>query len=128
MRIETIPLILGAIAALIGIALILDAWTEDELIVRRERRRRPRMERHRGGEAAVGFGILCMAAAFFGRDTWSFSIIAVMVGTLLLIYGMVVNRPYLAQAITNRGALRRREDEAQPLPPPRDRRPGASVR
>lgn len=120
MRIEILPLIAGAIAALLGLGLIFDAWTEDAFLVRRERRRRPRLQRHRGGEAAVGFGMLCVAAALFGRDTWAFSNVAVIAGTLLLIYGAAANRTFLREAISNRGALRRRDDETQPLAGKRD--------
>jgi hypothetical protein len=108
MRIEIIPLILGVLVGLIGLGLLFDAWTVDEIIVKRERRRRPRLERHRGGEAAVGFGVLCMAAAFIGRDTWAYSVVAVIAGTLLLMYGVFRNRAFLGQMISNRGALRRR--------------------
>jgi multisubunit Na+/H+ antiporter MnhG subunit len=108
MRIETIPLIVGVIVCLIGLALVFDAWTPDDVIVKRERRRRPRIERNRGGEAAIGAGIICMGAAFLGRDTWRYSVVAVIAGAVLLLLGTVRNRHYLGQAISNRGALRRR--------------------
>ena len=62
MHIETLPLILGVFVGLVGGGLVFDAWTPDYLLVRGERRRRPRAERDRGGEAAIGFGVLCMAA------------------------------------------------------------------
>jgi len=109
MRIEVIPLILGVIVGLVGLGLLFDAWTVDEIIVKRERRRRPRLERNRGGEAAVGLGVLCMAAAFIGRDTWPYSILAVIAGSILLLYGVVRNRAFLGEMISNRGALRRRD-------------------
>jgi hypothetical protein len=108
MRLETIPLILGVIVCLIGLALVFDAWTPDDVIVKRERRRRPRIERSRGGEAAIGFGVICMGAAFLGRDTWRYSVVAVIAGAALLLLGALRNRHYLGQAISNRGALRRR--------------------
>ena len=111
MRVEVIPIIIGILVALVGLGLAFDAWTPDEIIVRRERRRRPRVERSRGGEAAIGFGVLCMGAAFIGRDTWRYSVVAVIAGTVLLLLGVISNRRYLAQAITNRGALRRRPTE-----------------
>jgi len=111
MRVEVIPLIVGIFVALVGLGLIFDAWTPDEIIVKRERRRRPRVERNRGGEAAIGLGVLCMGAAFIGRDTWRYSVVAVIAGTLLLLIGVIRNRRYLGQAITNRGALRRRDIE-----------------
>ena len=109
MRIEIVPLIIGGVVALIGLGLIFDAWTPDDIIVKRERRRRPRIARNRGGEAAIGLGVLGMAAAFIGRDTWKYSVIAVIAGTVLLAYGALRNRHYLVEVISNRGALRRRE-------------------
>jgi hypothetical protein len=113
MNLELIPVIVGVLFGLLGLGLIFDAWTVDEIIIKRERRRRPRVERHRGGEAAIGFGVLCMAAAFIGRDTWSYSIVVVLAGTVLLLYGAIVNRSFLRAMITNRGPLRRRP-EANP--------------
>jgi hypothetical protein len=111
MRVELVPLIIGVFVGLVGLGLVFDAWTPDEIIVRKERRRRPRIERSRGGESAIGFGVLCMGAAFLGRDTWRYSVVAVIAGTLLLLVGVIKNRHYLGQAITNRGALRRRPTE-----------------
>jgi len=111
MRIELVPLIIGVLVGLVGLGLVFDAWTPDEIIVRKERRRRPRIERSRGGESAIGIGVLCMGAAFLGRDTWRYSVVAVIAGTLLLLLGVIKNRRYLGQAITNRGALRRRPTE-----------------
>jgi len=108
MRIEIVPLIVGALLGLIGLGLILDAWTPDEVIVKRERRRRKRIERNRGGEAAIGFGVLCMAAAFIGRDTWRYSVIAVIAGAVVMLYGVIRNARYLGHMISDRGALRRR--------------------
>ncbi|HEX8946462.1 MAG TPA: hypothetical protein VF785_25220 [Gemmatimonadaceae bacterium] len=111
MRLEIIPLIVGILVALVGLGLVFDAWTPDEIIVKRERRRRPRIERSRGGEASIGLGILCMGAAFMGRDTWRYSVVAVIAGAVLLLFGVIRNRRYLGQAISNRGALRRRPTE-----------------
>ncbi len=108
MKLEWVPLIFGVLVGLLGLGLIFDAWTPDEIIVKRERRRRPRTERSRGGEAWIGFGVLAMAAAFVGRDTWRYSVIAVIAGTVMLILGAVMSRRYLSERIANRGALRRR--------------------
>jgi hypothetical protein len=113
MRLELIPLIVGAVVGLIGLGVIFDAWTPDEIIVKRERRRRPRVERQRGGEAAIGLGICGMAVAFIGRDTWRYSVVAVIAGTALLSYGVLRNWRYLGQSISNRGALRRRDRDAE---------------
>jgi hypothetical protein len=115
MRLEIVPLILAGLVGLIGLALVFDAWTPDEIIVKNERRRRPRIERSRGGEALIGLGVLCMAAAFGGRDTWRYSVVAVIAGTALLILGVFGNRRYLGAVVSNRGALRRRQEAAPPL-------------
>jgi hypothetical protein len=129
MRIEIVPLIVGVLFGLIGLGLVVDAWTPDHIVVKRERRRRARIERNRGGEAAIGLGVLCMAAAFLGRDTWRYSVIAVMVGTALLLLGAILNRKFLADSISNRGALRRRPEadvtpDAAPTP---SRKPSAKA-
>jgi len=109
MRIEVIPLIIGALVALLGLGILFDAWTPDSVAVPTERRRRPRTERHRGGEALIGFGVLALAAAFLARDTWRFSILVVMIGVGFLVLGAFLNRTYLREAYSNRGPLRRRE-------------------
>lgn len=119
MRLELVPLIVGVIVGLIGLALVFDAWTPDSVVVRRERRRRPRIERSRGGEALIGLGVLGMGAAFIGRDTWNYSVIAVIAGAVLLLWGALLNWRYLGQAIANRGPLRRRSDEELRQPNPR---------
>jgi hypothetical protein len=125
--IEVIPLIAAVLVGLIGLGLVFDAWTPDEIIVKNERRRRPRIERSRGGEALIGLGVLCMAAAFAGRDTWRYSVISVIAGTALLLLGAYANRRYLGSVISNRGALRRRTEEPDPavrdpVPPPAEHR------
>jgi hypothetical protein len=116
MRLEVIPLIVGVLVGLLGLGLIFDAWTPDEIIVRRERRRRPRIERSRGGESWIGFGVIGMAAAFIGRDTWRYSVVAVIAGTVLLVIGVFMNRKYFGERVSNRGALRRRDPAAGDLP------------
>ena len=106
---ELIPVIFGALVGLVGLGLLFDAWTPDEIIVRKERRRSPRIERSRKGEAMVGLGVLCMAGAFIGRDTWVYSVVAVMAGSVLLLFGAIANRHYLGELVGNRGPLRRRD-------------------
>ena len=107
MRVETIPLILGVLVALIGLGLLADAWLPEKLPVFRERRRRARTERSLGGEACIGVGVLCMGAALIGRDTWAYGTVAVIAGSLLAAIGAWLNRRYLLDRITNRGSLRR---------------------
>lgn len=116
MRVETFPLIIGAIVALLGIGIIFDAWTPDAATVSRERRRRPRIERHRNGEALIGFGVLALAGAFIGRDNWSYSVLVVIIGALFLLVGAVLNRQYVRELFVNRGPLRRRDQEADARP------------
>jgi hypothetical protein len=110
MPIELVPVIVGAVVGLLGLGLIFDAWTQDDIVVKKERRRAPRIDRSRGGEAMVGLGVLCMAAAFIGRDTWAYSVVTVIAGAVLLLFGTIANRKYLREAIGNRGKLRRRDE------------------
>lgn len=98
MRLETIPLIVGGLIGLMGLLLVLDAWLPDNLVVSPERRRRPRLARDRVGEAMVGLGVLAMAAAWIGRDTWRYSVLAVIAGALLLLWGALRSRAYLRSA------------------------------
>lgn len=109
MRVELIPIVAGVLVGLLGLALLFDAWTPDEIIIRRERRRSPRVSRDRNGEALVGLGVLCMAAAFIGGDSWPYSVVAVIAGTVALFYGTWRSRGYLGERISRRGALRRKD-------------------
>ena len=106
-RVETIPLVLGILVACIGLAILADAWLPEDLPFRSERRRSARTERSLGGEAAIGLGVLCMAASLIGRDSWDYSIVAVIAGTVLFVVGAFMNRSFLKDRIINRGALRR---------------------
>jgi len=108
-RIETLPLILGVLIALLGIGIIFDAWSADAPSVSPERRRRPRIERHRNGEALIGLGVLALAAAFIGRDSWRYSVLVVIIGAVFLLVGAILNRRYIAELFVNRGPLRRRD-------------------
>lgn len=112
MRIETLPLILGVLVALLGIGIIFDAWTPDAASVSPERRRRPRIERHRNGEALIGLGVLALGAAFIGRDSWRYSVLVVIIGAVFLLVGAILNRRYIAELFVNRGPLRRRDPGA----------------
>lgn len=111
MRLETVPLIIGAIVALIGLGILADAWMP-ERAPGRERRRRARTERSLGGEAAIGLGVLCIAAAILGRDTWAYVNVAIIAGVVMLLLGAWANRRYLRDRMSNRGALRRGETPA----------------
>lgn len=115
MRLEYVPIIIGAVIALGGLALMADAWMPDSTPRVEERRRRQRAERHRGGEAVIGLGIVALGAAIIGRDEWRGSLWAVGVGGLLLMIGALMNRTYLREQIDFRGSARR--DPASRLKP-----------
>jgi hypothetical protein len=102
-----VPLLFGVLLALVGLVLVFDAWRRDELVMPRERRRRPRAERDRTGEAFIGLGIIAVGAAFMGRDVWSYRIVAVVVGAVLMLMGAIRNRHLLHDLVANRGKLRR---------------------
>ena len=116
-RIETIPLIFGIVVALIGLAIVADAWTSDGFGPGKERRRRPRVERHRGGEAMIGLGVVALGAAFIGRDSWRYSVLVVIVGAVLLVAGALYNGAYVREMFVNRGPLRRRGADENPEKP-----------
>jgi hypothetical protein len=118
LRVETIPLILGVVIALIGLAILADAWLPEHVTFTSERRRQSRSERSLSGEACIGLAVLCMAAAMIGRDTWRYSTVAVLAGSGLFLIGVMQNRRYLRDRIVNRGALRR-GGAPRPLPPPK---------
>lgn len=126
MRIETVPLILGVLIALLGVGIIVDAWTPDAASISPERRRRPRVERHRNGEGLIGLGVLALAAAFIGRDSWRYSVLVVIIGTVFLLVGSILNRQYVRELFVNRGPLRRRDELAEePMVAPADDSPKA---
>jgi len=131
MWLELIPVILGIVVALVGVGLVADAWLADTALVPRERRRRVRAERHRGGEALLGVGTVCMAAALIGRDSWRFGNLAVLTGAVLLPTGAFLNRRYLRELLIFRGPARRSGQPERPVPtapseaPPPEAGPGA---
>jgi xanthine/uracil permease len=107
MRLETLPVILGILVALIGLTIALDAWQKGGVAPLRERRRRTRAVPHKTGQTFVALGTLCMAGALIGRDTWRWGTISVLVGSALLIVGAIMNRQYLKEVLLFRGAARR---------------------
>ena len=127
MRLEHIPIILGALVGLIGLALLADAWLADNTFVLHERRRRQRTERHRGGEALVGVGALCVAAAFIGRDSWRYGTVSVLLGTVLLLAGAILNWRFIREVVTFRGPARRGQGDA-PLPGVSEKTPPENYR
>src|SRR5207248_10655073 len=116
-RMEPVPRIRGVLVAMLGIGIMFAAWTPDVTVAARERRRRPRIERHRNGEAMIGLGVLALGAAFIGRDSWRYSILVVIIGALFLIVGTALNWRYVGELFVNRGPLRRREESESGVEP-----------
>ena len=109
MRVETVPIILGILVAIVGLAILADAWLPESMTFGSERRRRSRTERSLGGEACIGLAALCEAAALIGRDTWPYTTVAMLAGAGLFLLGVILNWRYLVDRVSNRGALRRDE-------------------
>lgn len=109
MKVEAFPLIIGVLVALLGLGLLFDACTPDEIFISRERRRSPRAKRSRGGESLIGLGVIAMACSILGRDNWRYSTLVVVLGTGSLILGVVLSRSYIRELFVNRGPLRRRD-------------------
>ncbi len=120
MRLEQIPLFFGVVVAILGLGLILDAQLPERFSPGRERRRRERTERHRGGETLVGVGIIAIAAALIGSDAWRFGTVSVLAGVVLLAAGGWLNRDYLRESVLFRGAARRGEKRTVARPAPAD--------
>lgn len=116
MRIEQVPLILGALVALAALGFLVDAWLPEQRSWRRERRRRQRAERDRSGEALIALGLGAIAAALIGRDLWRYDTVAVLVGTLLIALGAALNWRYLRELFLFRGPARRGEKRQAPRP------------
>jgi hypothetical protein len=95
-----LPLVLGGLCALLGLALLFDAWVPDNVIVPQERRKKPRRERDKMGEAFVGLGAIAMAATFIGRDTWRYSVLSAIVGSVLLLLGAWRSVGYIRELFT----------------------------
>lgn len=107
MTLETVPVILGALFALLGIAICYVAFQPEVWRAGRERRRRIRAEPHQLGQLLLGAGTICMGAALMGRDTWRFSNLVVFAGIALLITGGIMNRAFLKELLLHRGPARR---------------------
>ncbi len=121
MRLEYLPILFGAIVALAGLGLVADAWLPDrDASETRERRRRVRAERHRGGEALVGVAVILLGAALIGRDAWTISVWLAGVACLFIIVGALLNRRYMREQLDFRGAARR--------DPTTDQKPGMPER
>lgn len=95
MRLEHIPLILGLLFVVAGVALIADALIREQPLMMTDRRKRSRAPRHRGGQVAIGVGTLFVAAALFGRDGWRYGTVAVLLGVVAFATGVWLNWGYV---------------------------------
>ena len=95
MRLEHLPLILGLLFVVAGVALIADALLREQPLMVTDRRKRSRAPRHRGGQVAIGIGTLCVAAALFGRDGWRYGTVAVLLGVVAFATGVWLNWGYV---------------------------------
>ncbi len=109
MKVEQFPIILGIIVALIGLTMALDAWQSGGIAPFRERRRRTRAVPHKMGQTLVAVGTVCLGIALIGRDTWRYTTLTVLLGSVLLVVGAIMNRTYLKEVLLFRGAARRGE-------------------
>src|SRR4051794_40139294 len=107
MRIELVPVFLGILVALLGGAMIYDGAGDPESGPMRERRRRIRASIDRFGEQLVGAGTFLLGIALVGRDSWRYGTLAVLLGTVLVIWGGIRNRHYIREIFLFRGAARR---------------------
>lgn len=110
MRLELVPVILGFIVLVLGVAILWDAWGEHPMGPVRERRRRTRATIDSRGESFVGFGTMLLGAALIGRD-WRFETLTVLAGTVLVLWGGILNREYIREMLFFRGAARRGLEE-----------------
>jgi hypothetical protein len=117
MLLSALPAIAAVIFVLLGLAVVADAVVPDRAAVTAERRRRSRPERHRAGEAFLGLGVVCVAAALFGGDRWRYTTLAVVCALVLFLAGLALNLRYLRGLtfgpIFGRSLKRRATDASQ---------------
>lgn len=124
MRLEVIPLILGILVFLIGLALIVDAWVDPGTIrPKRERRRRKRTTLSSTAQTCIGVGVLCLGFALIGRDTGRFTNVAIIIGFGYLVVGMALSYRYMLDWLTSRGQERRRPEGERTFIGPTTTRP-----
>ena len=126
MRLETLPILLGILVGIVGIALVADAVIADGTLVTSDRRRHPRAPRSLHGEAALGIGILAVAAALIGRDHWRYSIVAMLVALLFCSLGIALNWHYVTAMVIGRPVPVAKGDAEREVAPAEDRARSAS--
>ena len=116
MRLELIPVLIGVLLVLLAAGIIYDAVAPSQIRPFRERRRRQRAEINPTGEWFVALGIACLGASLIGNELWRWTTIVVMAGVALLVTGAILNRNYLREVLTFRGAARRGHSGSIPEP------------
>lgn len=102
---------MGILVVLIGLTTALDAWQDRGVAPFRERRRRTRAVPHKLGQTMVAVGTICLGIALIGSDTWRYTTLTVILGSVLLVLGAILNRVYLKEILFFRGAARRGQGE-----------------
>lgn len=132
MRFELIPVIIGLVVGVAGLALIADALIPAGAFAGTERRRRERPERHRVGAALLGTGVVFVAAALVGGDSWRYTTLAVVIAVVLIGVGVVLNRKYVRGLMfgpsAGRVLKRRVSDSEVAQPEPREKKPPMRLR
>lgn len=116
MRVELVPVVLGIILALVGATMLWDAWGPEWVGPMRERRRRVRTAIDPLGEKLVGIGTITLGGALIGRD-WRWETVTVLIGSLLVLGGGILNRRYIRETLLFRGAARRGAEKPEEKPP-----------
>lgn len=116
MRVELLPVVLGILLVVVGVAILWDAFGPEWVGPMRERRRRVRAVIDPLGEKLVGVGTMILGAALIGRD-WRWETLTVFLGTLLVVWGGIRNRRYIREMLLFRGAARRGLDRPEEKPP-----------
>lgn len=106
MMVEYIPILLGILVVLLGVALMWDAWGPQAVGGIRERRRRTREALDLKGELLAGVGIVLLGVALIGHD-WRLETPIILAGTIFLIFGALRNRKYFRELLLFRGRARR---------------------
>jgi hypothetical protein len=119
MRLEHLPILLGLLFVVAGVALIADALLREQPLMV-DRRKRSRAPRHRGGQVAIGVGTLAVAAALFGRDGWRYGTVAVLLGVVAFGIGVWLNWAYVRDFML--GPELRMDEPEEPEPRPMTRR------
>ena len=116
MRLEHLPLILGLLFVVAGVALIADALLREQPLMMTDRRKRSRAPRHRGGQVAIGLGTLFVAAALFGRDGWRYGTVAMLLGVVAFAVGVWLNWGYVKAFMLGPETRRDEIDDAEERP------------